>query len=430
MKRSQSFKNCCIKFFVTIILTLFIYVTHAQKVNWTADATQECNDGTSQDPSSLTTFNGNIYYVYINTQRQFVVAKKSAKGLETSVAFDLEMKPDERWHICPTIGVDKKGYIHIAGDMHNDTWKYFRSNKPEDITGWTRRNDLPGKSVTYPSFFYDNDRELFIGFRQRGSDGLGDHRAGIIYYNTKTDKFEMLGGVSYEDDNRVTKTMFWGKGFGADDCWYSKPGLRIYFDGTNRMHVAAMVYNICINKPDLVWGNHTHILYAYSDDKGKTWHKAGGDLIKSLPLTVENASLAVDRTIEHDLMGGSIELGAFSPEKPVLIYQTLTDKRTHTVTWKNSTWAELKMPHISSKALVSRGNGFVALYNGKFLDYSSDGETWKTMTGTTEFPAGIFGMQGGVDLEYFKKTGNFRYHAKFDNFTKSSIFTIQSNIGE
>lgn len=423
-------KSSFFKIAIASVFAVFVSSIQAQKVNWTTESTQECNEGTSQDPSSLTTFKGDIYYVYINTQRQFVVAKKSAKGLETSVAFDLEMGQHQRWHICPTIGVDKNGYIHIAGDMHNDTWKYFRSNKPEDITSWTLRNDLPGRSVTYPSFFYDNQRELFIGFRQRGADGLGDHRAGIIYYDIKADKFEMLGGLSYQDDNRITKTMFWGNGFGSDDCWYSKPGLRIYFDGKNRMHVAAMVYNICINKPDLVWGNHTHILYAYSDDKGKTWHKAGGDLIKSLPLTVDNASVAVDRTTEHDLIGGSIELGAFSSEKPVLIYQTRTDKRTHTVTWKDNAWVELKMPHISSKSLVCRPNGYIALYNGTFLDYTADGVNWKTLTGTTDFPAGVFGMQGGVDLEYFKETGNFRYHGKFENFTKSSVFTINSEIGE
>ncbi len=420
------------KFELAILVCCFfiVSISSAQTVDWTTEATQICDEGTSQDPSSLTTYNGNIYYVYINPQRQFVVAKKSAKGLETSVAFNLEMGLDERWHICPTIGVDKKGYIHIAGDMHNDTWKYFRSDKPEDITSWTRRADLPGRGVTYPSFFYDNQRELYIGFRQRGADGQGDHRAAIMYYDTKKDKFEMLGGVSCQDDNRIAKTMFWGSGFGSDDCWYSKPGLRIYFDATNRMHVAAMVYNICVNKPELVWGNHTHILYAYSDDKGKTWHKAGGELIKSLPLTVDNASIAVDRTAEHDLIGGSIELGAFNPDSPVLIFQSLSDKRTHTVAFKNNVWTELKMPHISAKAMVSSPNGYIALYNGKFMDYTSDGVKWKTLTGTTDFPAGVFGMQGGVDLDYFKQTGNFRYHGKFDNFKKSSVFTIYSSIGD
>jgi hypothetical protein len=377
--------------------------------------------------------------VYINTDRQIVVAKKTGDNISKYILFTVEMPPEERWHFCPTIGVDKKGYIHVTGDMHNASWKYYVSKYPGDVaSGFNRRTDLPGIQITYPTIFYDNNRELFVCFRHASNtSGKGNHRGGIIRYNADTDVFTMLGGISYEDisGNPVktppagatpTKTMVWGNGTGGSNGWYQTPGIRIHFDHTNRMHLIAAVINIHI---DTTHDSHTHIIYAYSDDLGNTWHKVNGDPIMSLPLTVTNASVVIDRTSTHDIFGHQCELGAFDPEHPIVTFRLSSNFSTHSVMYDGSKWVTL-LPPRSTNLMMSRANGYTAWYNGTYIDCSADGKNWKTITGETTFPGGVYADQSAIfDREYFKETGNIRYHGKFSNYTVSKIFTIYSEIG-
>ncbi len=432
--------------FTWIFLFISIQATLAVSVLWTTDVTQASDVSTNQNPTSITTYNGSIYYIYVNPARQMVVAKKTGNTVVKDTVFDLEMGLDEKYHICPVIGVDKKGYIHIAGDMHNDGWKYFRTNKPEDISSWTRRYDLPGVSVTYPNFFYDKNREMYICFRHRKDDGTGgNQRVGLMKYNAENSTFTMLGGVSYTEKDGAatsTKTMGWANGFGANGCWYIKPGHRVYFDANNRMHFITAVVNVCLDmfgknesyNADVMKGGYesnTHILYAYSDDLGATWHKIDGSLITSLPLNVNNATIALDRTAKHDIVGGECELGAFDTNHPIVSYQLTSDGSKHSIRWDGNAWVEIKLPGgRSSNVFMSRENGYTAWYNGSYVDYSNDGINWITQIGSPQFPKGINGVgMTGLDREYFKQTGDFRYLGTFNNASTTSIFTLNTNIG-
>ncbi len=434
---------------IRVVFFLFLFfsiASHAQTVSWTTNAAYFTDTSNNQNPTSVTTYNGSTYYVFTNPARQMVVGKISPTGVVLlDTVFDLEMGLDEKYHICPTIGVDKNGYIHVCGDMHNDAWKYYRSNKPEDISGWTRRYDLPGLSVTYPTIFYDKNREMYILFRHR-SDSLGDgnHRVGIAKYNVENSTFSMVGGVSYVEKNGLaskTKTMAWARGFGGNDCWYIKPGHRIYFDGNNRMHFIATVINICLGtfsdtdvySPSLLKGgyeSHTHILYAYSDDSGKTWKKAGGGAIASLPLTVSNASIALNRTAQHDIIGGECELGAFDTNTPIISYMLNSDQSKHNIKWNGNVWVEFTVPN-PTNIFMCRPNGYAAWYNNTKIDYTNDGINWTTLSGTpTAFPRGASNVSStGLDREYFKQTGDFRYQGVFNYWTNSRIYTLKTNIG-
>lgn len=442
--------NRCLK----NVNVLFVFVfgisataVEAQSVKWTVEARQATDPGTSQDPTSVTTYKGSIYFIYVDTARNMVVAKKSGSRIERFTVFKLEMGPEERWHICPSIAVDKNGFIHITGDMHNGSWKYFKSAKPENIYAWKRRNDLPFSDVTYPSFFYSNKRELFICFRhRRNGKGHTNHRGGVIRYNAEKDTFIPLGGTSYNDfsyatDHKVTpvipattKTMVWGNGYGGHGSWYVKPGIKLYFDKSDRMHLVASLINEPLNDP-FGHQSNTHIIYAYSDDFGTTWHQAGGKLISSLPLTVTNASVVVARSAQHDIYGGYTEIGAFAPDKPVVTYRLSSDESTHSFMYSEGKWVEVKVPH-PTNVIVSRDNGYVAWFDGTYIDYTKDGKHWISLSGKPSFPhagvglafPGAFGPMGGIDAEYFKQTGNLRYHGKLNDFAESSIVTIFSKI--
>ena len=436
--------------FITFLILFFVFQYSgyaADLITWSTDITQPSDTSTNQNPTSVTTFNGSIYYIYVNPARQMVVAKKTGNTVVKDTVFNLEMGLDEKYHVCPVIGVDKKGYIHIAGDMHNDGWKYFKTNKPEDISSWSRRYDLPGVGVTYPNFFYDKNREMYICFRHRKDDGTGgNQRVGLMKYNTENSTFTMLGGISYTEKDgtsATTKTMGWGNGWGGNDCWYIKPGHRVYFDNNNRMHFICTLINVCLGtfastdvySPSLMRGGYesnTHILYAYSDDLGTSWHKIDSSLITSLPLTVDNATIALDRTANHDIIGGECELGAFDTNHPIISYKLFSDNTLHSLRWNGTSWVEITLPGgRSTNIFMSRGNGYSAWYNGSYIDYTKDGINWTSQCGTpTQFPKGLNGVGAtGLDREYFKQTGNFRYLGTFNYYTTTSIFTLKSNIG-
>lgn len=394
-------------------------------INVTTEASQQMNGTSNGDPTSVTTYNGSIYWAYIDTNRYFTVAKKTGDNIQRVEVFLLEANLTDLYHINPTLGVDKNGYIHIAGDMHNRDFKYYRSNNPEDISTWTRRVDIPGYSVTYPSKFYDNTKNLYIAFRHR-TDGVGNgnHRAGVVRYDADNNTFTMLGGTNYNEKDgsqSTTKTLIWSNGFGGNDCWYIKPGHKIHFDGNNRMHIMATLIDQCIAAP-LGYESNTTIIYAYSDDFGSTWHKAGGELINTLPLSYTNASIVLSRSSQHDIYGGYGEIGAFSSDRPVISYKLSSDNTNHTVMWNGSSWIEIFPPN-QTEVFMSMNNGFSAWSNGNSIYYTSDGENWSQGFGG-DFKGGNPGINGGIDREYFKQTGNFRYFGKFNSYTNGSIFTI------
>ena len=422
------------------VLSFSTSTIKAQTVTWTTDDTQDCNVKTNQDPTSIITYNGSIYYIYVDVNLQMVVAKITGGVIQRYAVFPIVTPADDNYHCSPTIGIDKKGYIHICGDMHNAAWKYFRSNSPEDITSWTQRNDLPGIDITYTTFSYDNNREMFLCFRHGSNvDGKGNDRGGVIRYNADTDTFIMLGGTDYLDisgnpqktvppGSITPKTMVWGNGFGGNGGWYCKFGHRVFFDKNNRMHLMSALINSNLPVP-YGYDSNTTIIYAYSDDLGVTWYKAGGVRIPSLPLTPTNASIVLDRTTQHDITGGEGELGAFDSTHPVISYLLTSDNSSHSLMWNGSIWKEIYPPH-GARVFMSRPNGYTAWYDGTYIDYTNDGITWKSLKGTpTGFPGGSVGCNGGMDREYFKATGNFRYHAAHNSYTLSSVHTINSNIG-
>ena len=95
---------------------------------------------------SLLTDENRQYIAYYNANRNMVVGQRDL----TNNKFDLHVMPSpprdkkskerrERFsateigwdsHNSITMAVDKKGYIHLSGNMHVDTLTYFRTKSP------------------------------------------------------------------------------------------------------------------------------------------------------------------------------------------------------------------------------------------------------------------------------------------------------------
>ncbi len=127
------------------------------------------------------------YVVYYDQDRNMSVAQRRLNSKEWKV----EILPSTLgWdsHNSVVIAEDKKGYLHISGNMHNVPLVYFRSRKPHDI-GDFEALDMVGREeqrVTYPVFFKDKDGELFFQYRDGGS---GNGVTYINRYNTSSESW-------------------------------------------------------------------------------------------------------------------------------------------------------------------------------------------------------------------------------------------------
>ena len=66
-------------------------------------------------------------------------------------------------HNSITMAVDKKGYIHLSGNMHVDSLTYFKSQKPNDVFSLERQFPMVGPNelkATYPKFMLTKEQNL------------------------------------------------------------------------------------------------------------------------------------------------------------------------------------------------------------------------------------------------------------------------------
>jgi len=78
-------------------------------------------------------------------------------------------------HNFVRLGIDKRGYIHLSGNMHVRPLIYFRSALPYEVSQMTEINSMIGEDedrVTYPCFFHDKAGDLYFSYRN-GSFGDG-----------------------------------------------------------------------------------------------------------------------------------------------------------------------------------------------------------------------------------------------------------------
>lgn len=131
------------------------------------------------------------YAAYYNAERQMIVARRALgsdqwekKVLPSVLGWDS--------HNYVTMVIDKKGFIHVSGNMHGVPLVYFRSSAPWEIKEFeqlamTGRNE---ERVTYPVFFQDHGGDLYFQYRNGGS---GD---GITYWN------------KYDAESKQWKSLF------------------------------------------------------------------------------------------------------------------------------------------------------------------------------------------------------------------------------
>ena len=296
---------------------------------------------------------GKTFVVVPDATLRPLVTQIDADGKTTTIPLD--PLPDYRaaadGHNRFTMGIDKNGYLHIAGDMHGyaewattyiaryqyQNMMYWRSNRPLDVTGGftfaggaEAETRLPGEEWGGDSrFFNDRNGELYFSSRVRAFTG-GTLRGsepfiayGLYRYDTETGRWTALGGdvsKAVPDATNFHTVLYW-EHTTAFEAYQEHP----FFDAGNRLHFAL--------------GGHgadtgAALIYARSDDGGVSWKKADGKRIPNLPL----------RSKEGEPGLGDVVVRAPNIERPsVTVDQQgrLLVQGNGTRTWNGTAWASV-----------------------------------------------------------------------------------------
>lgn len=125
----------------------------------------------------IVTENGHQVSVYYDADRRIVAAHRpvASKEWTTYRITGTDAVTDWDTHKYVTAAIDSQGYIHVAGNMHNQPMRYWRSAKPYDVTTLQQTKmvgDRVETSVTYPVFYKNADKKLLFTFRN-GVSGSG-----------------------------------------------------------------------------------------------------------------------------------------------------------------------------------------------------------------------------------------------------------------
>ncbi|WP_258103480.1 BNR repeat-containing protein [Marinoscillum sp. MHG1-6] len=99
---------------------------------------------------------------------------------------------DDASHNDGAIAIDGEGYLHIWVGMHNHSMKYYRSEKPGDISSFTNRSvEMPNADYgrTYPYATTASNGDVFMIARRTSS--IHDERQDLYHWNLKNKNWEM-----------------------------------------------------------------------------------------------------------------------------------------------------------------------------------------------------------------------------------------------
>jgi hypothetical protein len=158
-----------------------------------------------------------------------------------------EVKDDA--HGLPAIAVDEQGFIHALYGAHGTKMYATRSSRPEAIDAWTPPT-LASTGGTYSTVFFVKET-LYLFLREQGA------RWG---FKTSRD-----GGRTWSDMRVVCRAFSAPAGVFYPVVWIGEER------PAPRLHMFWMFYYRRKTWEDMY--------YAFSDDLGKTWRKASGELI-------------------------------------------------------------------------------------------------------------------------------------------------------
>ena len=244
---------------------------------------------------SLLTGGGRQYVAYYDSDRHMTVASRqldantwNQETLPSRIGWDS--------HNYITMALDRRGQLHLSGNMHNVPLIYFRTEIPGDISTLSRRTmtGIEEDRVTYPRFLTDRNGALIFNYRNGGS---GNGMRIYNKYDVETRAWSRLLDTPLLDGEGKRNAYPLGPIRGPDG-WFH------------------MVW-VWRDTPDCAT-NH-HLSHARSRDLLR-WETANGKSIE-LPITLGNNEVWVDPIPAHGgIINGCEKLTFDSNERPIISY--------------------------------------------------------------------------------------------------------------
>jgi len=244
------------------------------------------------------------FVAFYDADRQMVAAQRDLDSAE----WDYHVLPERvGWdsHNDIVMAMDRDGHIHLAGNMHNVTLRYFLTETPGDITTLERVESMTGEDeerITYPRFRTAPDGAMLFFYRIGGS-GRGNEI--INRYDEETRTWSRLLDVPLVDGEGERNAYFDGPHPGPDGyyhmCWVWR------------------------DTPDCET-NHS-LSYARSPDMLR-WERSDGTPL-DLPITLATGEVVDPVPPGGGLINGNARLGFDTLDRPVIAYHK-HDENGHT----------------------------------------------------------------------------------------------------
>jgi hypothetical protein len=387
LKNINEYAKLVVKMLCTPLLCLGVYssidATHDKpgqilttEVEWSTPSSKELQ--TSDPFSPLWHFNDTTYFIWVDVNGRPQVTSIKAGTATTApldTGADYVTQPDG--HHRYSMGIDKNGYIHITGDMHNYSYfstgvitpyparyqkqssLYWKSNQPENVTsgfkfvgGLNASTAMPGAGWTIGHFFADNFGELYYTSQVHAIEAgnyPGEMGIGLYKYDASLNTWTALGGLA--DNTRpggYYKVVFWDNSGFSPSNWFQGYFCSFSFDSENRLHFATPA-----NTSTTFTGSN-RIMYAMSDDGGVTWSKANGHAIPGVPLRgADGQANIADIVVDGGSTTTFSQVGVVGDEngRPCVMYNGTA------LVWDGTKWATTNAQTFGT--MLSANYGFV-----------------------------------------------------------------------
>ncbi len=243
----------------------------------------------------LLTHEDRQYAAYYDAEHRMIMAHRrlgdtrwEKTELPTKVVWDS--------HNYITLAVDRRGDLHVAGNMHCVPLIYFRTREPNNIATLERQT-MTGREetrCTYPRFLEDRDGNLLFSYRSGGS---GNGKRLYNRYDSKSKTWRRFLDTPLFEGEGKRNAYPLGPSRGPDGLFH--------------------VVWVWRDTPDCAT-NH-HLSYARSRDL-KTWESADGKPA-ALPMTLDQEQTWVDPIPPGGgIINGCEKLSFDSERRPIISY--------------------------------------------------------------------------------------------------------------